>query len=204
MMWFPKNPKVLVVDDHYNEVEPLLRLFSNNGISYVYFNGRDAPETPFTSIRLVILDINLDFKTHGLDDKSKASALATYLSQLIDTKNIPYAILFWTQHKEIIDSVINYLRVDDNNGAPVTWKDMEKPPIDELNIDYVKEKLFSDLNSKAFEFLIDWEESVSENATNFTNKLSKIVKQEGRNRYRELHRIAHGHLKRVTRMPRRN
>ena len=177
-MYFPKNPKVLVVDDRYDEVEPLLRLFSQNGTPYVYFDGKDFPETPFTSIRLVILDINLDSITHGLDNKSKASALANYLSKLITIKESYYAILFWTRHKEIIKTIVKYLRK--NNAAPVMYKNMDKPTKEEMTLNYVKEKFLADLNSTAFEFLINWEEDVSHNTTNFTNKLVNIVKQEAK------------------------
>lgn len=180
-MWFPQNPKVLVVDDEPSEIDPLLKLFSQNGIPYVHFDGKEDsyPEKPFSSIRLVILDIDLEGRTSGLDDKTKASVLATYLSQLITTKDSLYAILFWTKRKEIIDNVIEYLSQD--NGEPVVWKDMEKPAKADLNLEYVRKKFFSNLQDDVFEYLIKWEECISNDASLFTNEMSSLAKQNAIN-----------------------
>lgn len=177
-MWFPQNPKVLVVDDHYEEVEPLLTLFSKQGIPYIYYDGKmdSVPEKPFSSIRYVILDIDLYGRTSGLNEKNKASALAGYLGQLITIKESPYEILFWTRHEDVIEYIISYLNEED--GSPVVYKSLEKPSKDELTPEYVKSKIFSDLNDDAFEFLLKWEDSVSQDASRFTNNISNIIKQE--------------------------
>lgn len=180
-MWFPQNPKVLIVDDHYDEVEPLFRLFSKNGIPYVYFDGkkRSHPNTPFTSIRLVILDINLEPITHGLDEKSKASALATYLSKLIDIKEIPYAILFWTKHEDIIAHVIKYLK--DSDGTPIIYKNMEKPTKEELkkiSLSKLEQRFLSNLDNESFDFLINWEGSLQKDISKYVNLISTIAKNE--------------------------
>lgn len=178
-MWYPQNPKVLIVDDHYNEVEPLLRGFSLEGIPYVYFDASPSavPIKPFSEIRLVILDIELDGRTFsGMDDNSIASTLASYLSQLIDIRNSCYAILFWTKRTSVIEPVLKYLK--NANGSPITWKDMEKPAASDLTLEYVKEKFFSDLNSKSFEFLIQWETSIIQDASKFTNDISDIVNKD--------------------------
>lgn len=177
-MWFPQNPKVLVVDDKYNEVEPLFKVFSLYGIPYIHFDGKEdsCPEQPFTSVRLVILDIDLEGLTEGLDDKSKASALASYLGKLITIKESPYFVLFWTKHEEIIENFIGYLKLD--GACPVAWKSMEKPTNKDLNFDYVKNHFFSDFTNDAFEFLLKWEDSVSKDASHFTNNISNIIKKE--------------------------
>lgn len=177
-MWFPQNPKVLVVDDHYEEVAPLLKVFSQNGISYTYFDGKmdSIPERPFSSIRFVILDIDLEGRTSGLDEKTKASALAGYLTQLITIKKSPYVILFWTKHEEIIENVIHYLTNED--CAPLIYKNLEKPSKDELTLEYVKNKIFSDLNNDAFEFLLKWEENIVNETSHFTNIFSAVVYDE--------------------------
>lgn len=174
-MWFPQNPKVLVVDDKYDEVKPLLRVFSQNGISYIYFDGKmdSIPEKPFSSIRFVILDIDLEERTSGLNEKSKASALAEYLNQLMTIKNSPYVILFWTKHEEIIENIISYLTTE--GGAPVVCKNLEKPSDGEISLEYVKEKIFADLNNDAFEFLLQWEENIANEISSFANDFSEII-----------------------------
>ena len=112
-MHFPQNSKVLVVDDEYEEIKPLLSVFSRNGIPYVYFDGKkhSIPKKPLSAIRFVVLDIDLTGRTKNLDEKSKASALAQYLTQLMDIKNTPYFLLFWTKHPEIIPYILKYLEL---------------------------------------------------------------------------------------------
>lgn len=177
-MWFPQNPKVLVVDDEYKEVEPLLSFFSKNGVPYVYFDGGidSVPDEPFSSVRLVILDIDLKNRTAGQNDKSKASSLAGYLNELIKIKQSSYAILFWTKHEDVICFVIDYLKK--NGGAPVTYKNMEKPISKDITPEYVKEKLLSDLNDDSFEFLLKWEDNNTNEVSRFTNELSKVIVEE--------------------------
>lgn len=188
-MWFPQNPKVLVVDDRYNDVKLLLKTFMSKGISHIYFEvERDEnddsvspmytfPETPLTGIRLVVLDIELDGITNlSVDVNSIGSSLVKHLCKLMDVKESSYAILFWTKRSDVIASVLKYLKVV--GGEPIAWFDMEKPAPEQLDLKYVTEKFFSDLHDNAFEFLLTWEDSISKNAAEFVNRISKIVKQE--------------------------
>lgn len=178
-MWFPQNPKVLVVDDHYEEVELLLKLFSLNGISYVYFDGNFVPKTPFSGIRIVILDIDLEGSTTNLDDKSKASTLAQYLSQLITINDSPYYILFWTKHPDIAQNVLSYLKVEES--APVAYKTMEKPSKKEmkkLTLKKLEKLFFSDLENESFEYFLNWEGELQKEISLYTNSISNIAKNE--------------------------
>ena len=80
------------------------------------------------------------------------------------------------KHEDVIDSVIHYLK--ENEGAPVTYKNMEKPLSKDITPDYVKEKLLSDLNDDSFEFLIKWENNTSNEVSRFTNDFSKVISEE--------------------------
>lgn len=177
-MWYPQNPKVLIVDDEINEVLPLLNILSRNGVPYAYFDGGidSIPEKPFTGVRLVILDIDLKDRTKGQNDKGKASSLAAYLEQLMTIQDSFYVILFWTKHEEIIKETYEYLAIA--NGAPLFFLNMEKPALSEITIDYVKDRFFGNLNNEAFEFLVNWENFLMQNIDFFANKLSKIAKQD--------------------------
>lgn len=183
-MWFPQNPKVLVVDDNYEEVELLLKLFSLNGISYVYFDGKKktVPKKRFSGIRIVILDIDLEGRTSNLDDKSKASALAQYLSQLITINESPYYILFWTKHPDIARDVLKYLELDES--APVSYKTMEKPTKEEmkkLSLKKLEGLFFSDLENESFEYFLNWEGELQKEISLYTNSISNIAKKESEN-----------------------
>lgn len=183
-MWFPQNPKVLVVDDNYDEVELLLKLFSLNGISYVYFDGKkkSTPKKTFSGIRIVILDIDLEGRTSNLDDKSKASTLAQYLSELITINNSPYYILFWTKHPNIAHDVLKYLELEES--APVSYKTMEKPSKEEmkkLSLKKLEDLFFSDLENESFEYFLNWEGELQKEISLYTNSIFNIAKNESEN-----------------------
>lgn len=180
-MWFPQNPKVLVIDDQIKEVEPILKLFSRYGISYIYYDGGEKalPKRPFTTIRIVILDIDLEGRTKGLDDKSKASSLAEYLNQLINIKNAFLYILFWTNHPEIIPLILKYLNIA--SSAVIEYKNLEKPSKSELkkiSLKKLEKILFSDLKSEVFAFFLNWENQLQEKVSKYTNAISNIAKSE--------------------------
>lgn len=180
-MHFPQNSKVLVVDDEYEEIKPLLSVFSRNGISYVYFDGKkhSIPKKPLSAIRFVVLDIDLNGRTTNLDEKSKASALVQYLTQLMDIKNTPYFLLFWTKHPEIIPYILEYLKLD--NFSPVAYKDMEKPSRQEfakLTLSKLEKMFFSELKDEVFDFFITWESNLQEEISKYSNSISNIAKEE--------------------------
>ena len=111
-MLFPQNPKVLIIDDEYSEVSGLMQTFSLKGIPFIHLNGSKVPKKfkKFTSIRLVILDIDLRGRTIGIhDDNQKAAVLAKYLNEIIDENTYPFFILFWTKNSEVSKSVVKYL-----------------------------------------------------------------------------------------------
>lgn len=193
-MLFPQNPKILVVDDTYNDVELLLESFLKKGIPHVYYGAKKDsefappvytfPEEPLLGVRFVILDIELEGVTDlGTGDKNIAQLLINHLRKLMNLKESSYAILFWTKRKEVIDSVLYYLKLE--KEEPIACIDMEKPAASDLTLDYIQEKFFSDLNNESFDFLINWENSINQYTSNFTNELSNIVKQESENSKQE-------------------
>lgn len=177
-MLFPKNTKVLVIDDVFDEVKPLLNALFFNGISYSYIDGNKdiIPSKKLSSVRIVILDIDLDGNTSSAtDDKTKAAILANYLKQLIE-KGTPYLILFWTKHDEICDNIVKYLEAAEIQ--PLGYINLEKPSKEELEnltIEEINEKLSKSTSYKGFNLLIDWENYISEKSSLFSNNFFKLV-----------------------------
>jgi hypothetical protein len=118
--------KVIVVDDMFKEVEPLLSALWQKGISCIYLTGQQEylPERPFSGVRLLFLDIELD--TKALSDKDKASTLAAVVKKIIGEKPSPYFIVFWTKHDDnVIKEVLRYLGT--GHISPVGWMNFDKP-----------------------------------------------------------------------------
>lgn len=179
-MLFPQNPKVVIVDDDYGDVALLLQTFSKKGIPYIYLNGTEdsEPTKPFSGIRLLILDIDIEGRTNSAtDEKSKASALSVYIKKIIDNKDYPYFILFWTKHDEIISKIIENLTLE--NMAPIGYGNLNKPTreqMENLSISEIEDKIKNATSSESFEYLMEWENSVQEKSADFVNSISNIAK----------------------------
>lgn len=186
-MWYPQNPKILVVDDQHKDVKLLLESFTSKGIPHIYFEAKrnseleppvySFPEKPLLGVRFVVLDIELEGVTDiGGGDKNVALALINHLRRLMNLKESSYAVLFWTKRKDLIELVLDYLKKA--NEEPIASFNMEKPAASDLNLEYINQKFFSSFHNDAFEFLLTWEDAIYKNAANFVNTISNIVKQE--------------------------
>lgn len=178
-MLLPKNPKVVVIDDHFEEVEGLLYSLSRHGTSYIFLNGdpKNDPEIPFVGVRLVILDIDLEKRTSNATDiRSKASILAQMVTKILDSKTSPFFILFWTKNKNVIAPFLKYLKAC-SSLYPIATFNMEKPTLQELKTMSINDfdlKLQNSINLDAFNFLLSWENMILNEASNFIDDFSKI------------------------------
>ena len=176
-MQIKNNAQILVIDDHYNEVENLLMALSKNGLSYVYNNGsfrmRPRRENLYTGVRFIILDTDINNLTSGLSPANKASTLVTYLTEIISKKNGPIFILFCTKDESIIDEVKkNFARSEFIlAGYDTLDKDANGVAGNEALA-----KLHDAINSNglppSFRFFLSWEQNVSHEQSLFVNCLS--------------------------------
>jgi hypothetical protein len=95
-----QTARVIIVDDDFTEVEPLLRGLSTLGIGCAYFSGdeRELPYSPLAGIRLVFLDLHLIAGAgtgHGM-----LSNTVGVLTRLIPEKKGEVGIVCWTKHSE--------------------------------------------------------------------------------------------------------
>jgi hypothetical protein len=173
--------KVIVVDDVFKEVEPLLSALWQKGIPCIYLTGQQEylPEKPFSGVRLLFLDIELD--TKALSDKNKASTLAAVVKKIIGEKPCPYFIVFWTKHDDkVIKEVLRYL--DTDHISPVGWMDFEKPASSDSTIKITE--LIKKIESKsaemgAFNYLLVWENLLDKTISDFSNKYFSAVSANG-------------------------
>jgi hypothetical protein len=140
--------KVIVVDDMFQEVKPLLSALWQKGIPCIYLTGQQEhlPKKPFYGVRLLFLDIELD--TKALSDKDKASTLAAVVKKIVGEKPCPYFIIFWTKHDDkVIKEVLRYLSTD--HISPVGWMNFDKPT--SLNSDIEVTELIKRIEAKTAE-----------------------------------------------------
>ncbi|MEG0308351.1 MAG: hypothetical protein RR636_10430 [Clostridium sp.] len=92
-----KNSKVLIIDDKYEEVSPVIQSLAREGIFTIYWNGNieTKPNVPLQGIRFVFLDMRFSSVT---DSRSINTWLFTLLKSAISEKNGPYILLIWSKH----------------------------------------------------------------------------------------------------------
>ncbi|MCX6827711.1 MAG: hypothetical protein NT002_00265 [candidate division Zixibacteria bacterium] len=169
--------RIVIVDDDYSEMEPLLQALGRISISYAHYDGsvRNLPSSPIGGIRFVFLDIVLEGMT-GLDDKNKASALVGILKKIIAKDNGPYVIIFWTQHKEIIDLVLQNCKSADIE--PVASVDLDKKNClkNADPISKITRALHIELATiGAFRLYVEWENLVNQSSKKFIADLASII-----------------------------
>ena len=172
----PNSGRVVIVDDTYDEVKPIMDFMGKNNSPYLYYDGKreTLPDKPMSGIRFVFLDIELA-GFEGQSEKSKASALTSCLRSLISNENGPYAIIFWTKHSEIIDLVIE--NCEKVGIPPIIHVNLEKQDCKnekhEFDFNIISKKISEKLATiGAFQLYTEWENIVNNSCTHFINKFS--------------------------------
>lgn len=126
-----KTTNVVVIDDLYDEVKPLLRMLNHEGIGLVYYNGtdyREFPARPLKGVRLLFLDFVLG--TDGQSSRNKISTLMSVVKKVISEDNGPYIILAWTKHDVPTDDLLALFKEeilkDPQFPQPVVIVNLEK------------------------------------------------------------------------------
>jgi len=119
-MILPRNGRIVLIDDKYNEIEPILNLLSKNRIPYNYYNGKKSllPEKPLNDVRIIFLDLEL---VEGTGAKDSRSIIANILDKIVSSNPSPYILAVWSKHtsdNEYIKQLKDLLNKE-KNIAPV-------------------------------------------------------------------------------------
>ena len=181
--------KIIIVDDREEQLEKLGKSFFKNGLgcrTFVYSNDYDKP---LKNVRVAFFDINLTAKRvdHSYDNSADLikhnsgvfNDLANAINLYISKDNGPYALIFWTANKLVIDAFIEYMR-DPRRGFgdtafPVFIDCIDKEEFDNDNYDSLSEKVMGLLNDQSISFLFDFENNVSKACSETINKFYSII-----------------------------
>jgi hypothetical protein len=106
MSLLSKSGRVLVIDDMIDEVQPIMRVLSKNGVKYSYFTGehKEFPNEKFFDIRLVFLDLYLT----GNNREINFEQIMNTFKGIFDETNGPIIIILWTSKPEDFHEFIKY------------------------------------------------------------------------------------------------
>lgn len=169
--------RVVLIDDNYEEIMPLMKSLGREGIPYYYYDGdmESLPFSPLKGIRFVFLDIELK-GMHGLNESTIASALIARLERIISINNGPYFIIFWTKHDKYIKKILQNCKK--KLISPINSINLDKSDClsNENQVKFISETLHQKLlNIGAFRFYVEWENVLNTAGKKFINSFSNLV-----------------------------
>lgn len=187
-MNIPKNGRIAIIDDQFEQAFPLINILSKNQCSFSYFTGEEKylPEEGqnFNDIRVLFLDINLiDNASH--EAKVLKGKLISVLKRVISENNYPYVLVYWSRHEDEYKSLIQEIfTVDLPSRKPIAFMSQNK--LDYFDLDgkqtekceELTENLLKSISDSidtvpAYGYLINWENQVH---FSIDNTLEEIFK----------------------------
>lgn len=187
------SSNVLIIDDKYEEVMPIIKAFAKRGISSIYWDGEleNKPEKPLSGIRLVFLDMRF---SSASDEHSISRFLFTLLQTSIDSNNGPYILCIWSKHNnEYLESFKKDIMEEKRVPQPYLIIDMEKSKFLETvsesndiyneiaaaldNKDETREEILEILERNNFEQNLEKTQIKDNGVDNFINKLNNELKK---------------------------
>ncbi len=91
----PNGGKVVIVDDRFQEILPLINILNKNAIPVIYFSGKQSelPLQPLNGVRLFFLDLRFATNT---DAKTIVSNACNILKTILGEHNGPYLLIIWS------------------------------------------------------------------------------------------------------------
>jgi hypothetical protein len=188
-MNIPLNGRIAIIDDNYNEVKPLMDLFSKQRIPFNYYTGKknELPENPDKNpISLLFLDLNILETQHNY--KSVIGTLHPILKATCPGYSKPYFLLMWSKKlNEFADHLETHFKnsIDLRNKKPAKIIRLNKSDFfdyhdgnyifDEGKYDLLVEKLSTELdNLSILKNFLSWENVVHKNATETVSEFSSF------------------------------
>jgi hypothetical protein len=192
---FKVQNRIIIVDDRQDELDTLSKAFLEIGIGCRPLLYDNTYFEPLSNIRIAFFDLNIGEKK--VDDSAKTieeieklnsgvyNDLAVALNQYIAKENGPFALIFWTKNKKIIDGFINYMQNPERGFSetpfPIVVGCIDKDEfINAKNEGNLSQKLMEVLNLEEIKFLFDFEIKANEAAERTINKLYHVIPKDNK------------------------
>lgn len=166
--------KIVLVDDQEDHLKLLCRSFFQEGIPCIPILYEEfAPLPSLKNIRLLFLDIKL---TQAGSDVQMFTVLADYLGRIISPDNGPYALIFWTDRREIIPQLKGHIQ--ERNGqipSPFLIDSIDKNEIIG-NESVLIDRLTAILSTNSIRLLFDLKSAATHSCDDVLDSLYKKIK----------------------------
>lgn len=187
---FEIQNKIIIVDDKKDQLEKLGKAFFKNGLGCRTFEYSPEYDSPLKNVRIAFFDINLtqrsvDHKYDSSSDIIKYNSsifndLATAINQYIAKDNGPFALIFWTANKDVINAFIEYVqnpkRGYSDTPFPVFIGCIDKNEFtDETKTQDLSDRILNIINDDSVKFLFDFEGVVNKSSSETINRFFNII-----------------------------
>jgi len=194
-MEYPKNGSIVIIDDKYEEVEGLIRVFSSKGIPVTYFNGEPDKLITLNGTRIVFLDLDLKLGARDSEEKDIISTVFANLKKIVPQNNGGYILVLWsTRDSEFGENVETEIKKMQAREAPIIYEyPLEIVRISKHDVSIREEgKLNFDLNkieeqinelvpeNSILNLVTYWENKVSEASKNVISHFDGITHTENK------------------------
>ena len=179
-MILPSNGKVIIIDDQFKEVKPLIKALTQEGMPFLYFKdqgGDDLPDEPIDDVRLVFLDLD-----HGLGGLGAIENIRYVQNRLykIIKPDTPYILVIWSTHEDQYkQTLVNEFEGVFNSYKPIACCSLDKftllnGPVESV-VSTIRSELKRSLNDfEAFNAFLLWESIVTKSCGEIVNGFTKI------------------------------
>lgn len=188
---FEKQNRIIIVDDRQDELDTLSKAFLDNGIGCRPFLYDSTYNKPLSKIRVAFFDLNIAEKkvdefVNTPEEIEKLNSgvyndVAFALNQYIDKKNGPFALIFWTKNKKIIEGFIKYIQNPERGFTdtpfPICINFIDKDEFIEKK-ENLSTKLLEVLNNEKIKFLFDFENKARIAGEETINKIYEIIPKD--------------------------
>ena len=165
--------KIILVDNRRDHLDDLSSAFFDEGISCLPMVYEAMYNKPLNDVRLAFFDINL------LDSNNENQIISTIVETLpkyISINNGPFALIFWTDKKDLIPQIKEYIK-----DRVVT--DIPKPFIIDCidkdvcygNPEELHKKMSEIFHEPTLNVIVDYENVVSNAVTKTVNQFFDII-----------------------------
>ncbi|MGL5122807.1 MAG: hypothetical protein ACRC6K_01375 [Fusobacteriaceae bacterium] len=173
------NSKVVIIDDEYEEAQPLITGLKTIGISALHIAKIVEIKKTINGIRLIFLDIDLVAGAGNSHDR--AGTIISFLKRILDKENGPYLILIWSKqsdiHKDILLERFDTLKdTEDKYLIPIDTLVLEKSNYlnssqeKDIEIDEIIEKMDNFFKSQDINILDKYYLEIKQDLINFKSE----------------------------------
>lgn len=170
--------KIIAVDNEEGELVRIENVFKELRVPClpIEYHIGDHLEEKFSNIRIAFFDIN--FSVGNPSDPDLCNIISSALKEIIDVKNGPYALVFWSLHTDKLSIIKEYieLREKENIPSPLIIDTIDKAVV--VNPQKFKDEIQRVLSNSTLEAMLDYEQKSLNAAARTINTIFSIVPKD--------------------------